>query len=212
MIKSRKVSPGTLSSAPWLAEQNVDIKRNCFFFPDAKNVSLDLPWHSDWLKANVNPSCPTQSFFDLLSGRGREGVCLPGAHTLISITFHSPIPERRNGQKGKDRNSTSSSYFFSEASCNGDGSFQMLRKGSENLFPVSWPITSSFCFKEDLHLGKRPSFFWRRRHGKLCCWAHSQVAQVTPLGSIASQYFGYCFDCPSTTRGPVYLKTGPPET
>lgn len=73
--KKWKSFPGqTVSSVPWLAEQNVDIKCNCFFFfPAAKNVSLDLPRHSDWLMTDINPSCPTQSFFDLLSGGERQG-------------------------------------------------------------------------------------------------------------------------------------------
>lgn len=38
-----------------------------FFPPDAKNVSLDLPRHSDRLAQDINPSCPTRSFSDLLS-------------------------------------------------------------------------------------------------------------------------------------------------
>lgn len=53
------------------------------FFPDAKNVSLDLPRHSDGLTADINPSRPAQSFFDLFSGGEREG---------FEFIFLVPVP------------------------------------------------------------------------------------------------------------------------
>lgn len=48
-------------------------------------------------RADINPSRPMQSFFDLLSGGEREGlrVYLPGASTSIPRTPPSSTPEKQ---------------------------------------------------------------------------------------------------------------------
>lgn len=122
----------TVSSAPWLAEQNVDIKRNCFFFPDAKNVSLDLPRHSDWLTADINPSHPMQSLFDLLSSGEKEGVA------FIFLCQHlnpSNFPfiylcEKQGLEKGRQKG-TCLLYFFWNTMPQGFFIFNLFKKERE---------------------------------------------------------------------------------
>lgn len=141
-----------VSSAPWLAEQNVDIKCNCFFFQDAKNVSLDLPRHSDWLTGR-HKSFTANAIIFWPAQRWREG----GASSLSSWCQHLypknspfiyPWEARARGVKAERH----VFYIISEISCNKNLSFNLLREAKRKIkvffidqFPLTWLTTSPHC-------------------------------------------------------------------
>lgn len=120
-------------------------------------------------------------------------VCLPGAHTLILITF----PSGAMAREGKAETVQVLHFFFPEASCNRNDPFQELRKGRGNLFPISQSITlSCFCFKKTFLLRRSHLSVEERNMGSCAAELGPRLAQVTSLGLIAESIFLVLFWLP----------------